>query len=50
MAVTGGTDGLGNGILYLMVTCSMDPSRATMAQQVVNNLVEQKKEIEFFSL
>jgi len=49
MAVTGGADGLGDGILYLMVTCSMDPSRATMAQQVVNNLVEQNMEIEFFS-
>ena len=49
MAVTGGTDDRSDGILYLMVTCSMDPSRATMARQVVNNLVEQNKETEFFS-
>ena len=49
MAVTGGTDDRSDGILYLMVTCSMDPSRATMARQVVNNLVEQNKETECFS-
>ena len=49
MAVTGGADGPGDGILYLMVTCSMDSSRASMARQVVNNLVEQNKVTEFFS-